>query len=70
MHLGIEELTEFLDRVVFECDLITDAFMGLDYHSGGDTQLFTFQWPGGWRSSDNCESLRRGASWVALKMRG
>jgi hypothetical protein len=34
MHLGIEELTEFLDRVVFECDLITDAFMGLDYHSG------------------------------------
>jgi hypothetical protein len=33
IHLGIEELTEFLDGIVFECDLITDAFMGLDYHS-------------------------------------
>ena len=34
MHLGIEELTEFLDGVVFECELITDAFIGLDYHPG------------------------------------
>jgi hypothetical protein len=34
MHLGIEELTEFLDGAVFECELITDALMGLDYHSG------------------------------------
>jgi hypothetical protein len=34
MRLGIEELTEFLDSVVFECDLITDAFIGLDDHPG------------------------------------
>ncbi len=34
MHLGVEELTEFLDGVVFECELITDALIGLDYHPG------------------------------------
>jgi hypothetical protein len=34
MHLGIEELTDFLDGVVFECELITDVLMGLDYHPG------------------------------------
>jgi hypothetical protein len=34
MHLGIEELTDFLDGVVFECELITDALIGLDYHPG------------------------------------
>ncbi len=34
MHLGIEELTEFLEGVVLECELITDAIIGLDYHPG------------------------------------
>jgi hypothetical protein len=34
MRLGIEELTKFLNGVVFECELITDAFIGLDYHPG------------------------------------
>jgi hypothetical protein len=34
MRLGIEELTEFLNGVVIECELITDAFIGLDYHPG------------------------------------
>jgi hypothetical protein len=46
MRLGIEQLTEFLDGVVFERDLITDAFIGLDDHQGSDTQLFAFQWSG------------------------
>jgi len=34
MHLGEDELTEFLSGVQFECSLITDAFIGLDYHPG------------------------------------
>jgi hypothetical protein len=34
IRLGLEELSKFLEDVVIGCELITDVFIGLDYHPG------------------------------------
>jgi hypothetical protein len=36
MYLGKEALEAFLEGEVFVCSLITDAYIGLDYHPGSD----------------------------------
>lgn len=40
MHLDKETLIGFLDGVSFRCSLITDAIIGLDYHTDGYTGYY------------------------------